>query len=327
MIDVAASPRAMPVTTEKPSSAFADPNIRVLATLSPIHTYLEIAFTWIQILVIIGVTLAFDSPLATVIGAILVGIRQYALLILLHDGSHGLLHNVRKVNDQLSLWLLAAPCGSTFVNSRLSHLMHHRFLGNPALDPDYSLYCLGPPAPKHNLPGIIFHLVRLVFGGQIMHTLFQEKGRTKNETPIAVWIRKSQELLPVVLVQIAILFMFILANHSFGYLFLWVLPLVTVAVLLNGARVFFDHAHSSEGDCTNAAPLVSYVSSTVERLLLAPYNMNYHAEHHLFPYIPHYNLPRLRKLLLEDQKYRTLIHFRCGYFSYLLQHVRAQQVS
>ncbi len=42
-----------------------------------------------------------------------------------------------------------------------------------------------------------------------------------------------------------------------------------------------------------------------ERLLLAPNRVNYHLEHHLVMTVPHYNLPRMHRLLrargvLED---------------------------
>jgi fatty acid desaturase len=36
-----------------------------------------------------------------------------------------------------------------------------------------------------------------------------------------------------------------------------------------------------------------------ERLTLAPFNVNYHLAHHLFPSVPWYNLPKLHARLLE----------------------------
>ena len=45
---------------------------------------------------------------------------------------------------------------------------------------------------------------------------------------------------------------------------------------------------------------VLYRTSTeVERLLIAPYWVNYHAEHHLFMYLPCYRLPETHRLLVE----------------------------
>ncbi len=33
------------------------------------------------------------------------------------------------------------------------------------------------------------------------------------------------------------------------------------------------------------------------RALLFPHHVNYHLEHHLYPAVPHYHLPRLHRLL------------------------------
>jgi fatty acid desaturase len=35
------------------------------------------------------------------------------------------------------------------------------------------------------------------------------------------------------------------------------------------------------------------------RLVLFPHHVNYHLEHHLYPAVPHYHLPRLHRLLRD----------------------------
>ena len=39
------------------------------------------------------------------------------------------------------------------------------------------------------------------------------------------------------------------------------------------------------------------VGAWIARALLFPHHVNYHLEHHLYPAVPHYNLPRLHQLL------------------------------
>ena len=48
-------------------------------------------------------------------------------------------------------------------------------------------------------------------------------------------------------------------------------------------------------------PTVDIVPSALERFLFAPFLFNYHCSHHLFMAVPHYNLPKLHKLLIEHQ--------------------------
>jgi fatty acid desaturase len=54
--------------------------------------------------------------------------------------------------------------------------------------------------------------------------------------------------------------------------------------------------------------------------------MNYHAEHHLFPYVPHYRLPRLRQKLTSSDGYRTAIQWRPSYVAFIVEFLRAHPV-
>ena len=40
-------------------------------------------------------------------------------------------------------------------------------------------------------------------------------------------------------------------------------------------------------------------ANVLGRALLFPHHVNYHLEHHLYPAVPHYHLPRLHRLLAE----------------------------
>jgi fatty acid desaturase len=58
------------------------------------------------------------------------------------------------------------------------------------------------------------------------------------------------------------------------------------------------------------------VASWWERLLLAPNRVNYHLEHHLLMTVPHYNLPRMHRMMRE----RGLLDRACvehGYWKVL----------
>ena len=37
----------------------------------------------------------------------------------------------------------------------------------------------------------------------------------------------------------------------------------------------------------------------IERLLMAPYYVNYHCEHHMFMHVPCWNLPKVHRLLKQ----------------------------
>ena len=57
----------------------------------------------------------------------------------------------------------------------------------------------------------------------------------------------------------------------------------------------------------------------LERFLIALHNVSYHLEHHLFPGVPFYNLPKLHKKLMKGEAYQINAHITKGYFNGLLQ--------
>ena len=291
-------------------------DLKYLGKISVLRSLFHISFTWIQLSLLISACIYFDSIPLLLLGILLIGARQYGLLILLHDASHGLLHPKRHLNDSLALWLIAAPCGSSFVNSRSTHLMHHRFLGHLKRDPDYFLYSSGEPVPKQNFKQVLSHFGKLLFGGQIVHTFFGNM-RARSEGLSKDIYLKLKALIPVVMMQGLVFYIFLIFDQPLEYLYLWVLPLVSVAVLLNGIRVFCDHSVPVGSSADPELLLISYQSNPVEIFFLSPFHMNYHAEHHFFPFVPHYNLPKLRALLKQNPDYWNRITWRSSYFAYM----------
>ena len=70
----------------------------------------------------------------------------------------------------------------------------------------------------------------------------------------------------------------------------------TTNTLVTRIRSIAEHALTPDPD----EPLGNTrttVASWWERLLIAPNRVNYHLEHHLLMTVPHYNLPRMHRLL------------------------------
>lgn len=87
------------------------------------------------------------------------------------------------------------------------------------------------------------------------------------------------------------------------YLLLWALPLLTVLQPVLRLRAILEHGAVEDlGSPLTAArtnrtwggPL-----NWLARAVLFPHHVNYHLEHHLYPAVPHYHLPRLHRLLQE----------------------------
>src|SRR5438445_11912 len=67
--------------------------------------------------------------------------------------------------------------------------------------------------------------------------------------------------------------------------------------------------------CTGIARTILLITapSTPEKFLLAPHNVHYHVDHHLYPSVPYYNLPRLHAQLLAQPEYMARAHITDGY--------------
>ena len=83
-----------------------------LARLSPYRPLAETVLTWAVIAAIVIVYRHYPTAWTFAAAFILIASRQYALLILLHDAFHSLLHPTRRVNDFVVSMLVRAPCGS-----------------------------------------------------------------------------------------------------------------------------------------------------------------------------------------------------------------------
>ncbi len=299
--------------------------VKDLASVSPWRGLAETVATWGLIAVVVVVYVQFWTPWLFLAAFPIIAARQYALLILMHDAFHSLLHPNRRLNDLIGMLLIASPCGSTYWSARTGHLEHHRKLGGED-DPEFFLHSAGPPRDKRTASSFVAHFLRLAAGGQFLYTHITSTTATEGVSVMGQAAAVFPRLLLVTAVQTLLLGLFILAGSWTTYFTLWLLPLVTLVVILNGLRAFCDHANLSDEARGEAARLVSYISSPAERFFLSPFHMNYHAEHHLFPYVPHYRLPALRQRMriVPPPVVAAAVQWRATYLGFLRAFLVAQ---
>lgn len=269
----------------------------------------EVFFSWALIaLTFIGV--GFYPNVGTILLAcVILGGRQVALAILMHDSSHGSLFKRKKTNQRIGQWLCAYPIFHNAEEYRHYHLQHHSFTGSDK-DPDL------PIAKSYPTTGLGF--VRKVFrdlSGQtglkgyigifMMHLGFlkyslgglvikiDQKSRKRSDL-----LRQAYRNLAGPFLTNALLFGIMYAFGAPWLYLLWIGSLLTTHTLFLRIRALAEHGVTPD----LKDPLLNTRTTKAAwwaRLTWAPHNVNYHLEHHLMMTVPCYRLPKMHKLLQE----------------------------
>ena len=240
-----------------------------------------------------------------VLAFLVVSSRQQALVNCAHEAVHRKFLPSRRANDFVGTFLCASPVGSPFGAARARHLSHHRLLGDGD-DPDRELYD-GPG--KRTRKGLARHFIGGLLGGYAgMVLMGPPAARSARSTGSA-----QRDLVSLVLTQIAIATAFTLLTAWWLYPALWLIPLATVTTLCHLIRSFVEHAVTDAEMVDHDNRLITIRSNLIERFLVSPYNMNYHAEHHLVPSVPACRLKQLQeKVATRDDTPPVLVRTSYG---------------
>lgn len=259
-----------------------------------------VAHAWGTIAAAVALVTIWPNPLTWLIAVMVVGTRQLGLAILMHEAAHGGLHRDQKVNEWIGQWLCAVPVGADLPAYRSYHLQHHKFT-QQAEDPDLSLSAPFPISKDSFFRKAIRDLTGQTFVKQrlpLLRSLFRRAGRSDvvtHESFVASGADRTRRFLAVNLLLFAL---FWLAGAGIWFVGVWLLAMATWLPLVTRVRNIAEHACTSTGPDPFSHARTT-LANPIERLLVAPYWVNYHAEHHLFMYLPCYNLAEAHQLLRD----------------------------
>ena len=237
-------------------------------------------------------------PLTIPLAVLVIGTRQLGLFILMHDGAHGLLHTNRRINDAVAKWF----CSSSLGDYRPYHLQHHRCV-QQAEDPDLGLSAPFPISRPSLRRKLLRDLSGQTFYKQRLAPLIAAHRARHQPAPAGqAPQRQSQELVRgwrFVIGNALGLAVFAAAGQAWVWLLLWLLPMATWLPAVTRIRNIAEHALIAKDQPDPLRQARTTQAGWVERALLAPYWVNYHAEHHLFTQLPCWQLPRAHALLQQ----------------------------
>jgi len=254
---------------------------------------------WLIIIAVITIALYLDRISLYIVAGFILSTRQHALLILFHDAVHGLVAKNKRLNDLVINAMVGVPLLIPVHIYRAIHISHHKHIGTPK-DPERLLLYWGQPwnyTPLHTR-GLLVQLLGDVSGFNSLISLsrYVKVGMTERKF--------EQYKTPIYLESLLIFAAFFLAIMASYYvwphkttniLLLWFLSYLTFTQLLQKIRSFTEHTLQEKNDYTN-----NWHPGMLGQLVIWPYNINYHREHHADTNVPWDQLPTCSNL--DDQR-------------------------
>lgn len=270
--------------------------------------------TWITIAITFAIVYFYPNPLVILVALFVMGGRQLACSIIMHDAGHFALFSNKQLNDFAGKWLGSYMILNDMLKYRTYHLEHHLTTGT-AEDPDISL-TKGYPTTIASMfrkffrdlsgtTGIKSQLGMLYMQlGYLKYSLSKDiqKLSQKDRTWSEFFKTAFANLSGPILAQLSLLGILTLVASPWLYL-LWIGALLTTFNFSIRVRSMAEHSMVEDSEDTLRNTRTTY-ANWFEKILFAPHNVNYHVEHHLLMSVPPYNLPKMHRLLKERGFYK-----------------------
>jgi fatty acid desaturase len=276
--------------------------IRALTRRSNLAGWYAVVSTWAVIAACFAMLAVWPNVLTFVAVVIVLGGRQLALAVAMHEAAHGTLFTHRWFNERFADWACARPVWSDTARYRKHHLQHHAHTGTER-DPDLGLAPVEPMTRRSLARKVVRDLVGATGAKRVIGLLLIDAGLIGYDVGGGSIERKrrgsfghhvarlAKNFGPTLVANLALYG--VLAAFGIGWTYLaWAAAYLTTFSLFVRIRSLAEHACMER----TADPLHNTRStraSWLARLTVAPLHVNYHLEHHLLPTVPWQQLPAL----------------------------------
>ena len=249
----------------------------------------------LALLIVTGTLVALASGWWVLPAMLAFGIVQVAQFAPFHETSHYTAFENRRVNAVVG-WLAGAPLLYNWHFYQLYHTAHHRFTQDPARDPE-----LASPPPS-TLRGYVLQVIGVPYWRFRLAIL---RDGLRGDLSAYPYIGEAQapRVIRSIRAEVAMLLGgALLSALIFGWatpFLFWVVPQLIAQPLL---RMYLLAEHTGcTTDRNGLTNTRTVLTSPLLRVLM--WNMPYHAEHHLYPFIPFHRLADAHGLLREKLGY------------------------
>ncbi len=267
------------------------------------------AKAWVSVLSLLAVlaaclaaALIWWTPWVVLPALVIIASRQQACFVLAHDAAHYRLFKDRRLNDLVGR-ALAAPVGISMRTYRVVHRLHHNHLYEKQ-DPDIPLHGGYPRGRRYLIRKLLWDLTgrtapktfAYFLGAPAINDEAPDAKRPLHDTAPALRQAARRDRWLVVAFHLGAPILAWMGGYLLEYLVLWLLPLCTLLQALLRFRAVCEHGAVVDEHSPLLAARTNLGPAWL-RWFLFPYHVNYHIEHHLYPAIPHYNLPACHQAL------------------------------
>lgn len=275
-----------------------------LTRLSPLLSTLAIVQNFVGIAAVMAFAIHFWSWWAVVIAIVLIAPLQHGLFILAHEAAHYRLYANRRLNDLMGRFI-GMTGGVSMCSYRVIHRLHHNYLYQPQ-DPDIALHGGYPRGKKYLIKKLLkdlsgqtaFKNYAYFFGSPAINLKTNVAQRPLDDTAPKLRIAALQDRWIVVAFHVLTPISMFALGWGWYYIALWVIPLLTLLQAILRLRAICEHGAVTDFSSPLTAARTN-IANLWQRFFIFPHHVNYHLAHHLYPAVPHYNLPKLHNALAQ----------------------------
>ncbi|SOC58323.1 Fatty acid desaturase [Chromohalobacter canadensis] len=283
--------------------------LKPLAKKSNFWPLISISGAYLTIAISIFLTLNLSWWLYP-IALVLIGSTQRGMANLLHESSHGTLAKSTTLNHIFGTTLTGHLIFHMLASYKESHIEnHHPGLGDRDQDPDYQFH-LEMGLYEHEKESTLKFFVKNIFLSLFgFRTFSYVKYVVKDRLLFKPRNKEERNSVRIEKVQFYMQWMAIIAmvSHTgtWTYLFLfWFVPMFTTTASIGWIIELAEHYPLPESETHSLLLSRNRHGWAFENWLLGRYGDNYHLVHHLRPNIPHHNVAKAHKIMLEDPEYK-----------------------
>jgi fatty acid desaturase len=284
--------------------------IKTLSRVSTPASVYHIIEVWLVVIVAVYTSAFLVPPSSGVLGilvylaaVVIIASRQHALMVLVHDGIHKRLARTPWINDWLTRLTTACPVFISLAKWRFIHLYHHQYT-HTAEDPDLAIYARYPLASKKFLRLLLRDLCGLNVVTALKYFI---------DIPLVTpsfnrrFLGEARESQYRQVADMGVCYLFwgvvgagglYLGGGKAALLFTlyWLVPYCTFTQVFFRIRGAIEHGNVPEPQNPYQQTRTYFIHPALG-VFFSPKQVNFHLEHHLYPSVPFYNLPRLHRLL------------------------------